>query len=125
MKTYKEFLNESKIPGFVIAGQSSQLSYKFDSQNKGAVDKFIAGIANEMAKKVSVGKKGRGIQVVEVGEQYDKKGKSLGTGIYWGFKVVGHDEDGTVTVLVNTSVSQHEKKFDVGKKYKVKGNSVL
>lgn len=126
MKTFKEFLNESKIPGFVVAGQSTQLSYNFDSKNKTAVDKFIVTKVTEMAKKVSPGKKGRGIEVVEVGEQYDKKGKNLDLGIYWAFKILMHDEDGTITALVKTSgVSRADKKFDVGTKYIIKDGKVL
>lgn len=126
MKTYEQFINESKVPGFVVAGQSSQLSYNFDSQNKAAVDKFIAAKLTEMAKKVAPGKKGRGIEVVEVGEQYDKKGKSLDVGIYWAFKVVSHDEDGTINGLVKTSgVSRADKKFDVGTRYTVKAGKVV
>ncbi|UEP19403.1 hypothetical protein [Klebsiella phage vB_KpnM-VAC36] len=127
MKTFKEFVTESaQIPGHVVAGQDVQLSYNFDSKNKAEVDKFIAKIVTEMGKKVAVGKKGRGINVVEVGEQYDKKGKSLDTGIYWAFKITGHDEDGTLTALVKTSgVSRAEKKFDVGTKYSVKDGKVL
>lgn len=126
MKTYEQFINESKLPGFVVAGQTSQLSYNFDSQNKAAVDKFVAAKLTEMAKKVAPGKKGRGIEVVEVGEQYDKKGKSLDVGIYWAFKVVSHDEDGTINGLVKTNgVSRADKKFDVGTRYTVKAGKVL
>ncbi|QYN80403.1 hypothetical protein [Kosakonia phage 305] len=127
MKTYQEFITEStKIPGHVVAGQNTQLSYNFDSQNKAAVDKFVAAKLTEMAKKVAPGKKGRGIEVVEVGEQYDKKGKNLDLGIYWAFKVVLHEEDGTINGLVKTNgVSRADKKFDVGTRYKVKDGKVL